>query len=127
MFFFFCMPFPLLGMRCVVLCDLVCVDALKSERLSKVVVKSCGSPKSEITTFEMFSLGEYLTMFKFQLYLDAFIFLYEYKLAWVGPEYGRTVGQVVIVYERQPDTRQGLLILVPSVAKMRRLQDIRHQ
>ena len=44
-------------MRWVVLCDLVCVDALKSERLSKVVVKSCGSLKSEITTFEMFSLG----------------------------------------------------------------------
>ena len=35
----------------------MCVDALKSERLSKVVVKSCGSPKSEVTTFEMFSLG----------------------------------------------------------------------
>ena len=51
------MPFPLLGMRWVVLCDLVCVDALKSERLSKVVVKSCGNPKSEIRTFEMFSLG----------------------------------------------------------------------
>ena len=51
------MPFPLLGMRWVVLCDLVCVDALKSERLSKVVVKSCGNPKSEITTLEMFSLG----------------------------------------------------------------------
>ena len=55
--FFFCIPFPLLGMRWVVLCDLVCVEALKSERLSKVVAKSCGGPNSEITTFEMFSLG----------------------------------------------------------------------
>ena len=85
------MPFPLLGMRWVVLCDLVCVDALKSERLSKVVVKSfmvvAVVPAVVLVVLmrmvllvvsrlsKCSDMGGYLTMFKFPPHSDARIFL----------------------------------------------------
>ena len=51
----------------------------------------------------------------------------EYKFAWMSPEYGRTSGLIILLYESERNTRHGLLSLVPLVPNAERIQDIRTQ